>query len=193
MTRTEQNAARTILGQSVGQVNVDGRTYDIPAPTTATLIMVSALATELPEFATSIPKEDIVPTVLRTARHCNALGQIAAVLVLGAKRIRETPFATVEKYHNVRRWSWLRLRKTERVATTRQTVVERDYLAGKILAEMTSEALHELVVRILGEAGIADFFVLTTSLRTKRLLAPTREVETTASGHLSEVGLSTCN
>ncbi len=193
MTRTEQNAARTILGQSVGQVNVDGRTYDIPAPTTATLIMVSALAAELPEFATSIPKEDIVPTVLRTARHCNALGQIAAVLVLGAKRIRETPFATVEK---IPQCATLVMAPTaqDRTRGYHQTDSGRARLSCR---QNTGRNDIGSTTRTCGSntrrSGDSRFFRAYHFPPHKRLLAPTREVETTASGHLSEVGLSTCN
>lgn len=190
----EQNVAATILEQPIGTITIDGKTFEIPAPTTATLIMVANHIADLPELDTEVSKEEFIPRVMAAAADAHALGQIAATLVLGAKRIKEHPLTTITKYTTTRKWSWRYFRKVEKVEAHDVSVFEQDYFAQKILDGMTPRALNEFISGALSEAHLADFFVLTTSLRTKSILTPTREVgETTASGASSGAGLNIGN
>lgn len=190
---TIRKVADTILQQPIGSVMIEGETYEIAPPTTATLLLVSDLIAELPELTSDIKSPDFIGKVLESIKDCKALGQIAAILILGAKRIKQEPMTTTEGYIFERKWSWRKFKKvTERVKKPVPAYLH-DVLAEKILDSMTAKELHELISNILSEAHLADFFVLTTSLRTKRLTAPTREVETTASGHSSEAGLNIGN
>lgn len=193
-TTIEYLAAQTILENSLGTITIGKKSYEIPNPTTGTLIMVSALISDLPEIDPDTPKEQFISTLIKAAGECNALGQIAATIVLGAKRIKEHPATTIETTEYKRRWSWRRLKFIERPEITITAVFERDYLAEQILDSMNPAELHEFIDHALSEAHLADFFVLTTSLRTKSILTPTREVgETTASGDSSEAGLNIGN
>lgn len=186
----EQQAAATILEQPIGEITVAGMKYQIAPPTTATLIMVSALISELPEIDPETTDTAVLAETLRIAKDCDALGQIAATIILGAKRIKEHPIKTIDTYATEKKWSWRHFKRVEKITKTTLPVFERDYIAGVILEEMTPAALHEFLMATLAEAGIADFFVLTTSLQTKNLLARTEVGETTASGLSSEGGLN---
>lgn len=194
MKTIEQLAADTILDNSIGTVTIDGKEYEVKSPTTATLIMVSALISQLPEIDPNTPHEDLIPTLMTAAPDCEILGRIAATLILGAKYIKQQPITTVTTYNVERKWSWRHFRKVDKMVATQLPMFEVDYVADRILENMNAKELHEFINQVLTEAHLADFFVLTTSLRTKSLLTPTREVgETTAYGDLSEAGQNTGN
>ena len=162
----EHRVAKTILQQPIGELTIDGTTYEIPAPTTATLIAVSGLISQLPALNINQPDEELTAEVLERAKDCVPLGQIAATLILGAKRIKEH-----KKQH--RRW-WHFLKK--------QQPLDFDRLAERILDNCTAKQLRDLIFNILEEAGLADFFVLTTSLHTKNILRRTEVERTTVPG-----------
>lgn len=189
----EQQAAATILEKPIGEVTMAGKKYQIAPPTTATLIMVSGLISELPQIDPDTPDTQVLPAILEAAKDCGTLGQIAATIILGAKRIKEHPMTTIDTYDVERKWSWRHLRRVEKITKTTLPAFERDHLAGIILDEMTPAELHEFIMATLSEANLADFFVLTTSLRTKSLLTRTEVGETTASGLSSEAGLNIGN
>lgn len=178
MTQTiEQTVAITVLEQHIGELVVDGESYKIPAPTTATLIAVSGLISQLPVIATDISDDQLLAEVLASASRCGVIGHIAATLVLGAKRIAKD----VKVADGKRKYPWQR----------RKTISEVDKLAGQLLEGCTATQMLDIVNAVLREAGIANFFVLTTFLRAKNLLSPTREVATTQSGHSSSAGPNT--
>lgn len=169
---TEQKVATTILEEPIGEVTIEGKTYSIPAPTTATLIMVSGLISELPEFDVTQSNEQLYLEILSKAKDGKALGQIAATLILGAKRIKaQNPI-------------W------RRIFSRQKAEYRVKNLAAKILNNSTPKALRELIQALIAESGITDFFLLTTSLHAKSITRPTREVgeTTTASGPSSEAG-----
>lgn len=191
MITIEQSVADTILGNPIGTASINGKDYRIEPPTTATLIMVSALISQLPGIDPETPHEQIIPTLMTAAADCEPLGRIAATLILGAKRIRLEPIITIDTPATERRWSWRHFRKIEKQVKRQIPVFEIDYVAQEVLENMNPEQLNEFISKALSEAHLADFFVLTTSLRTKNLLTPTREVdETTAYGQPSEAGQS---
>lgn len=194
MKTIEQLAADTILDNPIGTVTIDGKEYQVKSPTTATLIMVASLISQLPEIDPNTPNEDLIPTLMAAAPDCEVLGKIAATLILGAKYIKQQPITTITTYTVERKWSWRHFRKVDKMVAIHTPVYEVDHVANRILENMNPQELHEFINQTLTEAHLADFFVLTTSLRTKSLLTPTREVgETTAYGDLSEAGQNTGN
>lgn len=86
MQTIERRAAQTILEESVGQIIIDGHTYEVPAPTTGTLVMVSALISELPDIDLTLPDDELPGEMLHKAKDCRAVADIAATLILGAKK-----------------------------------------------------------------------------------------------------------
>lgn len=172
----EQQVVDTILQRKTTSLEIDGRTYEIPAPTPATLMMVSEETYNMPDI-NQAPKS-ILNETLRTAMDCKALGRIAAILVLGAKRIRENHRVKISQ---IKKWSWRKFR----FITEAKTQSEVDYIADRILEELSPQTLNEAITKRLLEMQVGDFFGLTTSLSATNILRATKEVEQTAPGQSS--------
>lgn len=169
----EQQVVDTILQRKTTSMEIDGRTYEIPAPTPATIMLVSEETSKMP----LINKEtkSIFLETLRTARDCKAIGRIAAILVLGAKRIRENHQVVISE---TKKWSWRHFRFTNH----QETMSELDFVAMRIMEDITPATLNETITKRLMEMQLGDFFGLTTSLSEINTLARTKEVEQTAPG-----------
>ena len=169
----EQQVVDTILQRKTTSLEIDGHTYEIPAPTPATIMLVSEETSKMP----LINKEtkSIFLETLRTARDCKAIGRIAAKLELGAKRIRENHQVVISE---TKKWSWRRFRFTKH----QETMSELDIVAMRIKEDITPATLNETITKRLMEMQLGDFFGLTTSLSEINTLARTKEVEQTAPG-----------
>ena len=169
----EQHVVDTILQRKTTSLEIDGRTYEIPAPTPATIMLVSEETSKMP----LINKEtkSIFLETLRTARDCKAIGRIAAILVLGAKRIRENHQVVISE---TKKWNWRRFRFTKH----QETRSELDFVAMRIMEDITPATLNETITKRHMEMQRGDFFGLTTSLSEINTLARTKEVEQTAPG-----------
>ncbi len=165
--------ADTILQRKTTSLEIEGRTYVIPAPTPATIMMVSAEVHKMPRIKQN--PNSILQETLLTAKDCGAVGRIAAILVLGAKRINENRKVVRS---TARRWSWRKFR----VVTTQETESELDFVARHIMEELTPATLNETITKRLVEMQVGDFFGLTTSLSAINILEKTKEVEPTAPG-----------
>lgn len=117
----------------------------------------------------------ILQEALRTAKDCEAVGRIAAILVLGAKRINEGHEMVKSES---RKWSWRKFRFVVR----QEKESELDFVARHILEELTPATLNETITKRLMEMQVGDFFGLTTSLSAINILDRTKEVEQTAPG-----------
>jgi len=172
----EQQVADTILQHKTTSLEIEGRTFEIPAPTPATIMMVSAEVHKMPHIRQN--PTSILQEALLTAKDCAAVGRIAAILVLGAKRINENrQVVTSER----RKWSWHKFRFT----TEQKTESELDFVTRHILEELTPATLNETITKRLMEMQVGDFFGLTTSLSAINILEKTKEVEQTAPGQSS--------
>lgn len=80
----EQTVAETILEQPF-EVKVGEKSYQVASASTATLILVSEAISQLPHIA--LDTEKVVEETLSVAKDCRILGDIAAILILGAKFI----------------------------------------------------------------------------------------------------------
>lgn len=153
----ESKAAKTIL-QKPEIIKVGNETFEVAPPSTATLILLSEAVSKLPDY--KLDEDRLFTEVLATAQDCKPLGEIGAILILGAKRINER-----------RKLFGIINRKSE-----------KDRLAQKLLTDLTPRELNEVIAKILQSLEIGNFFGLTTSLTEVNLLRRTREVATTASG-----------
>lgn len=180
MDNLEKIVTDTILQRAADVITIDGKEYPIAPPTPATLILISEQVSTMPDIDKDA--KDIVSEVLGKAKDFSIIGHIAAILILGAKRIKE--HRIVESTYNViaKKWSWKKFRYVMTTETLTKKAVEVDYLAERILDEVTNGTLYELVEKRLKQMQIWDFFVLTTSLSEANLLKSTREVEETAFG-----------
>lgn len=175
METIENKVARAIL-QKQGSIEVDGVTYTIEQPTTATLIEISALASELPNFDLNVT----LGSVILSAKECVQLGKIAAMLILGAKRVREKYIIAVEETQDCKVWSWKKMRNVHKVTKVTKNVLEYEHLASCLL-DMPIAELQVIINARLADMNIADFFQITTSLKGLNVAKSTKEVET-ASG-----------
>lgn len=181
MDNLEKIVADTILQRASDTLVVDGVEYPLADPTPATLILISELVATMPVI--NRKAKNILYEVLSTAKDAAVVGKIAATLILGAKRIKEQRHVTIEHTTTVKRWSWRRLRYvTDCVTTTEDKGLEVDYLAERILYEVTNSTLVQMVSKRLGMMEIADFFELTTSLSEVNHLKRTKEVVATQFG-----------
>ena len=175
-TTIEEKVAETIL-QKAGEVTIGGKTYKVAPPSTATLILASEAVSRLPKI--NLDPEKVVEESLSVARECRPLGDIAAILILGAKNLTETVKARqmVEK-----RRLWGLVKWKEEVEVER--VIDRKAeLAKQILEDLSPRALNLLVAQLLQKMELGDFFGLTTFLTEINLMRPTKvETKTTASG-----------
>ena len=171
----ESKVKQTILQEPI-EVTIGGVLYKAAPPSVATLICVSEAVSLLPHIR--LEPEKVVDEVLSVAKDCRPLGDIVAILVLGAKGLTETrrEVKTVEK----RRFCGL-IKEQEQVEVV-EVIDHKSNLAKTILEELSPRELKTLVGTLLEKMEIGHFFGLTTSLIEANLLRPTREVVTTASG-----------
>lgn len=166
-TTIESRVADTILENPVSKVTIDGTDYDIAPPTIATLILISKYISQLP-IVEKVKGAAVVNSVLHHAKDFSLLGDIAAVMILGANNLTEKRTITITN----KKWFGLRKTKEERTVT----VDAKSILADKILKTMSPTELQNLVMSRINDLDIPSFFVLTTSLTEANLLKPTREV-----------------
>lgn len=182
----EALAAAAITEQPIGEVECGGERWTVWPPTVGTMIMAAGeigRLPEAPEVRKGMSDGELLRTLLKTTEGCGALGRIGAIVVLGAKRMRERPVRMVsERIRARRRWRWAKPWCWGRgggwgwrmVETPR---IEADWLGEKLLEELRAGELRELIEGALSDGGLESFFGLTTSLRGAReILAPTAEV-----------------
>ena len=163
----EQKVAAAILQREVATIEINGRAYSIAPPTIGTLIAVSEIISTLP-IVDKVPKEDVVNSVLKNARHFKALGKIASTLILGGKPIYEERVVVEEK---TRGFWWFKKPNKRTIKVNLQ--VE---LAEIIVDSMSPSVLFDVIVKRLRDMEVGTFFSITTSLSEANLLAPTKEV-----------------
>lgn len=171
----EQRVVDTlVLGNLTGNtLDVGGEAYTFADPTPATIMMVSAEVSKMPSIDSNT--KNILCEVLLKAKDARPIGRIAAILLLGAKRIRQNK--KVHFCHQERRWSWRKFRFVNKcVKCVNQS--ELDYLTDRILEEVTPETLAKFIGKRIGEMQVGDFFGLTTSLSAINMIRATKEVET---------------
>lgn len=155
--KIEAKTAATIL-QEAETVVAGGMRLSVAPPSVATLIMASEAVSRMPPM--ELDGERVMEETLAVARDCRALGEVVAILVLGARRIR--------------RRSWLPWRSGRR---------ELSRLSRRLLEELGPRELHELVARLLLRMQVGDFFGLTAFLSGINLTRATKaETAATASG-----------
>lgn len=154
---TEKNVEKVIL-QEGGKVRIGDREYDYPSPTLGTLYMVSALISDVPE----IPDSKDTAAVVGTASCARSVAKIIATLIIGAKGLKKTANKPI-----LRLLSAVKLKPSH-----------LDALTDEILDTFTPREALNILVKLLGESQLPDFFVLTTFLREASLTRPTKVVKT---------------
>lgn len=154
---TEKKVERAIL-QKGGKVRIGDREYEYPSPTLGTLYMVSALISDIPEITDS---KDTA-AVVGSASCARSVARIIATLIIGAKSLKKTENKLI--------YSLLTAIKLKSSPL--------DALTEEILGACTPRDALNILVELLGESQLPDFFVLTTFLREASLTRPTKVVKT---------------
>lgn len=170
MPSIEKQVAATVLQKPIEET-IGGETYQIAPPSCATIILASELVAQLP--AIQLNPENIASETLYVAKDCRILGDLLAVLILGAKGVRERKEVVKKRF-------WGLIRETEIIEVDKQAE-----LAKKLLLDVGPKEIRSAVARLLDKLEIGDFFGFTTSLLEINLLRQTREVTTTAFGQSS--------
>ena len=153
------------------------RKYTAAPASTATLILVSEAISLLPHA--KLDPERLVEDSLSIAKDCRPLGEIAAILLLGAKNLKET----VKVRQKVEKRRLFGLVKVTETIEIERVIDRKAELATELLGDLSPRELNNLVVMLLQKMELGDFFGLTTFLTEINLLRPTKvENETTASG-----------
>ncbi len=174
----EEKTAEAILQRNI-EIKIGEKIYQVAPPSTATLILVSEAVSHLPHIVADPQK--VVEESLSMAKDCKALGEITAILVLGARHLTETVKVKQKKQ---KRYLW-GLIKRDVIEEVEQTIDCKKQLAKEILETYSPKALNMLIGNILQKMEIGDFFGLTTFLIEINLIRQTKvETEATASGLL---------
>lgn len=174
---TEKRVAEEVL-QRPETITIAGTEYEVAPPSVATIIMVSEAVAELPHM--SLDSDNLVEDMLREARNCRPIGKAVAVMVLGAKRIREDE----ERRREARTHGWLhKLPLIGRMFRRGRDTGLLGRLSEKILEDAEPKELQQAMAALIMRMQLGDFFGLTTFLNGVNMTKPTREVgRTTASG-----------
>lgn len=170
----ETRVAQTIL-QQPEEMTIGGKTYKIAPPSVATLILASEVVSHLPQV--HLDEEKVVEETLSIAKDCRKLGDLLAILILGAKHINDK----VERREKQRKQHLWGLFNTTRTVTITETA--KEVLSRELLEDITPRDLQNSVAKIISMMQVGDFFGLTTFLTEINLMRPTKvETEPTASG-----------
>lgn len=170
----ESKVARTIL-QEPEEITIGGKTYTIAPPSVATLILASEAVSGLPHV--HLDEEKVVEETLSIAKDCRKLGDLMAILILGAKHIND-PVERRKSQKERRMWG---LFHTTRSITINETA--REVLSRELLENASPRELHNALAQLVKKIQVGDFFGLTTFLTEINLMRPTKVVtEQTASG-----------
>lgn len=157
----ERKVADAILEKNIGTLEIDGKQYNIAPPSIATLILVSEIVAGLP-IVEKVDNKQIVYSVLHYAKDFKALGEMAAILILGAKECRS---GKRPRFYRIRHFFGYEYKPT------------KDELAEIILQNVRPTVLFDVIIQRLKDMEVSSFFAITTSLSEANILKPTKEVE----------------
>ena len=164
-TTIESKVAAAILERKVGSIKIEGVTYEIAPPSLATLILVSETISTLPTFD-KLDKSQWLDIVAHYAKDYKPLGDIAAILILGAKNLTEKRELIIEK----RRFFGLLKRRVKVV----ETIDRKAELANALLLNVRPSVLNDTIIERLKQNEAASFFATITSLSAVNILKPTK-------------------
>ncbi|MBR5271793.1 MAG: hypothetical protein IKU25_00510 [Clostridia bacterium] len=178
MESIEKKVTDAILQRASDSIEIEGVKYGIAPATPATLILISEMVASFPDFDSD--SENMLKEVLKTAKDLSVIGRIAAVLILGAKRLKEHRLVTVERQVVSKRFSLRKFGFVKCNKIVKDEVEEVERLSELILDNCDNSNLRNIIMSRLVDMQVLDFFAITTSLSVANHLKPTREVEATA-------------
>ena len=164
-TTIESRVAATILERTVGELEIEGKTYRVAPPTLGTLVLASEIVSYFPKVE-DVKDEQRVFKALFTAKDFKRLAELGAVLILGAKHQYEQREQKIVKRY------LFGLIKRKKTVTVEVDV--RAELAQKILDNVRPSVLFKVIIQRLRDNEIMTFFAITTSLNEANILKPTK-------------------
>lgn len=164
-TTIESRVAATILERTVGELEIEGKTYRVAPPTLGTLVLASEIVSYFPKVE-DVKDEQRVFKALFTAKDFKRLAELCAVLILGAKHQYEQREKKIVKRY------LFGLIKRKKTVTVEVDV--RAELAQKILDNVRPSVLFKVIIQRLRDNEIMTFFAITTSLNEANILKPTK-------------------
>ncbi len=163
----EQRVAAAILEKATNSIEIGGEVYPLGDPCMATLILVSELISTMPTVE-KVPKEQIVYSALHYAKDFKSLGELCAILVLGAGHLTEEREITeYERFLGVFR----------RKVVRKVVIDKKASIAREISLNVRPSVVFNCIIQRLQDMEVAHFFSIITSLSEANILKPTREVE----------------
>lgn len=167
----ESRVAATILEKPIGEIEIDGKTYKIAPPSIGTLILISEIVATLP-VVNNVPKDQQLNSVLHYAKDYKKLGEIGAILILGANGLIKETTKKVEVIHKY----LFGMIKRKEIKEIPVIIDRKAELADAIIKSVSAKTLYDMIVRRLSELEIGYFFSITTSLSEANIIKPTKEV-----------------
>lgn len=165
-TTIESRVASAILERNVGNIEIEGVTYEIAPPSIATLIVVSEFIASLP-IVEKVEKTEIVNSVLHHARFSGLsatsrrrLSSERRASPRSASSCRRNAICSVSSSARARR------NQDRQTGGTRQSHFRERPSDGSVQRRRTTASRH----------GDQQFFAITTSLSEANILKPTKEV-----------------
>ena len=171
----EQRVAAAILEKATNSIEIGGEVYPLGDPCTATLILISELISTMP-IVEKVPKEQIVYSALHYAKDFKSLGELCAILVLGAGNLTEEIELKKEVEKKEKVW-WIFYKKVKEVEITKITIDKKAKLAKELMYNVRPSVIFDCIIQRLQDMEVAHFFSIITSLSEAHILKPTREVE----------------
>lgn len=163
----QAKVARTLL-EDRKTVVLGGKEYAVAPPTLGTLVRASEMIARMPERIDPRKGREF-HDILAAAKDHKALASLVAVLILGAKKAKETTFVGGKRRLFIRK---------EKVPVTKEEALSRE-----ILDNVSPAEIKNVIVSLLEGLELDDFFITTTFLTGINVTKPTKVVtEATASG-----------
>lgn len=151
--KIQHKVADTILQRSL-TLNLGGAEYDVESPTLGTLILVSERIAKIPIF--DIDTNNVIESLLGNAKHCKAIGEVLAVFILGAKKLKDLDRVRLCHKHH---------KSAEDVVTE---------LGEQFCNTCSLEEINIAFGKIIKSISVNDFFAITTFLQEVNLTKPTK-------------------
>jgi len=144
---------------------IGGKEYEVAPPSLGLIIEASGLIPDGLTIDDSREPEKAIGEMLKKGKYMAWIGDLAALLILGEGEHKEE--VVEKKFFGL---------------ITRKKIVDRRAELARECRKMKPMELFKMVAQGLFHQDVDGFFVLTTFLLGANLVAPTREVGTTASG-----------
>lgn len=163
MKNTIEKQVSDAVLQEPTKITLGDKVYTVARPSAGTIIEVSKYISTLPIAPFIESENEVLSYVLAYAKDCEAIGDIAAILILGRKGLIVTRERVTKRFFGL-------YKKVETFEVNQQKELAQELLDG-----CTNEELLTLISQTLEMQHIAFFFSVITSLNEANILRRTKE------------------